>query len=56
MDCNTKLSNIKTECLPPKNNYKSKVHRNDGCPCGSGLKFKKCCINKNIFSYDPTPN
>jgi len=20
--------------------------RNDPCPCGSGLKFKKCCINK----------
>ena len=22
----------------------SKVGRNDPCPCGSGLKFKKCCI------------
>ena len=21
--------------------------RNDHCPCGSGLKFKKCCININ---------
>lgn len=20
------------------------VSRNDPCPCGSGLKFKKCCI------------
>jgi len=20
--------------------------RNDPCPCGSGLKFKKCCIDK----------
>jgi uncharacterized protein YecA (UPF0149 family) len=20
-----------------------KVHRNDKCPCGSGLKYKKCC-------------
>ena len=20
--------------------------RNDKCPCNSGLKFKKCCINK----------
>lgn len=20
-------------------------NRNDQCPCGSGLKFKKCCIN-----------
>jgi hypothetical protein len=24
----------------------SVVGRNDPCPCGSGLKFKKCCLNK----------
>jgi len=23
-----------------------KVGRNDPCPCGSGLKFKKCCLKK----------
>src|SRR5262249_24597588 len=23
-----------------------KVGRNDPCPCGSGKKFKKCCLNK----------
>tara|TARA_R110002153_G_scaffold112193_6_gene254127 strand:- start:157 stop:591 length:435 start_codon:yes stop_codon:yes gene_type:complete len=22
-----------------------KVGRNDACPCGSGKKFKKCCLN-----------
>lgn len=22
------------------------VGRNDPCPCGSALKYKKCCINK----------
>lgn len=22
--------------------------RNDPCPCGSGKKYKKCCINKSI--------
>lgn len=22
------------------------VGRNDPCPCGSGLKFKKCCLPK----------
>jgi len=21
-----------------------KVQRNDPCPCGSGLKYKKCCL------------
>lgn len=24
----------------------AKVGRNDACPCGSGLKFKRCCIGK----------
>ena len=25
-----------------------KVGRNDLCPCGSGLKYKKCCLVKNL--------
>src|SRR5262249_8662250 len=25
-----------------------KISRNDPCPCGSGKKFKHCCINKGI--------
>ncbi len=24
-----------------------KIGRNDPCPCGSGLKYKQCCMNKN---------
>jgi hypothetical protein len=24
---------------------KKKVGRNDPCPCGSGKKHKKCCLN-----------
>lgn len=37
-----------------------KVGRNDFCPCGSGKKYKKCCLNKennsmnvlnNLFAY-----
>lgn len=23
-----------------------KIGRNDPCPCGSGRKYKKCCMNK----------
>lgn len=26
-----------------------KVGRNDPCPCGSGKKYKKCCMDKNIL-------
>lgn len=25
-----------------------KIGRNDKCPCGSGLKYKKCCLIKDI--------
>lgn len=25
-------------------NYSSKIKRNDPCPCGSGKKYKKCCL------------
>ena len=31
--------------LPQKNPLKD-VGRNDPCPCGSGKKFKKCCLGK----------
>lgn len=26
-----------------------KPGRNDPCPCGSGLKFKRCCLGKGIY-------
>ena len=30
-----------------------KIGRNAPCPCGSGLKYKKCCLGKDVV---PTPN
>lgn len=30
----------------------SKIGRNDPCPCGSGKKYKHCCINKEITYPD----
>ncbi len=29
-----------------------KIGRNDPCPCGSGLKYKKCCLGKDISSRE----
>ena len=29
---------------PPPQEKKIKIGRNEPCPCGSGLKFKKCCL------------
>ena len=27
---------------------KIKVGRNDPCPCGSGKKYKNCCLDKDM--------
>ena len=29
----------------PMRRFGAKVGRNDPCPCGSGKKYKKCCLN-----------
>ncbi|MBL8227613.1 MAG: SEC-C domain-containing protein [Bryobacterales bacterium] len=26
--------------------YTPRTPRNQKCPCGSGIKFKKCCLNQ----------
>jgi len=28
----------------PRQKKRMKIGRNDPCPCGSGKKFKKCCL------------
>jgi len=33
---------------PTADRIASKIGRNDPCPCGSGLKYKKCCLNKRM--------
>lgn len=33
-----------------------KVERNDRCPCGSGLKYKRCCLPYHeLIAWPPTP-
>lgn len=41
-----KMSHLKEMVLPltPRQRKTMKVGRNDTCPCGSGKKFKKCCL------------
>ncbi len=34
---------------------KGKVGRNDPCPCGSGSKYKKCCLNQPVSMPDTVP-
>jgi uncharacterized protein len=40
--------NTQEQQIPPvrATNNQTKAGRNDPCPCGSGLKYKKCCWNK----------
>ena len=33
---------------------KNKIGRNDLCPCGSGKKYKKCCISKTEMTQSRT--
>jgi methionyl aminopeptidase len=41
------LKSTEAAIKPIRMNLKNaKVGRNDPCPCGSGLKFKKCCAEK----------
>lgn len=30
--------------------YNKKVGRNDSCPCGSGKKFKNCCLGNSDYN------
>ena len=37
----------KEEGRPAPASPSSKVGRNEPCPCGSGKKYKKCCLGKS---------
>jgi SWIM/SEC-C metal-binding protein len=38
------LSDLEKKLNPPQVIHSEKNGRNDPCPCGSGKKFKKCCM------------
>lgn len=42
-NCGHKHKPVKYKALPVTR--KMKVGRNDPCPCRSGKKYKKCCLN-----------
>lgn len=43
-NCSDEVTAVSVPCASPKS--KSLPGRNDRCVCGSGKKFKHCCINK----------
>ena len=46
------LDGVKEDFYTNEKIEKPTVGRNDQCPCGSGKKFKKCCINKMSQYHD----
>jgi len=45
-DMSTNSSEGPAAVKKPTRRVEDKVGRNDPCPCGSGKKFKQCCVNK----------
>jgi hypothetical protein len=40
-----------------KKEFPKEIGRNDPCPCGSGKKYKKCCMDKMEKERQPrSPN
>src|SRR4051794_38489637 len=33
-----------------------RISRNDPCPCGSGKKYKQCCLRKEVEGHPPRPS
>lgn len=42
---NEDISDVERLLNPPKPLVSKKIDRNSPCPCGSGKKYKKCCIH-----------
>ena len=49
-ETSTSSTSDKTVKPQPIRNKQSKVGPNDPCPCGSGKKYKKCCMQKDKAS------
>jgi len=45
-EISTNSSETAAQVKKPKRRVEEKTGRNDPCPCGSGKKYKQCCINK----------
>lgn len=43
---------IETKIEQRRDTKIQKVNRNDLCPCGSGKKFKRCCINRMYYNHE----
>ena len=44
-----RLESLKNYRLTQTLKVQKKIGRNEPCPCGSGTKYKKCCLNKSLI-------
>ena len=49
-----RIKHLKRMTIGPtqRQRKRMKVGRNEPCPCGSGVKFKKCCLQKKPTKGD----
>ena len=43
---NRETENLPKNAQQPYRRSEPKTGRNEPCPCGSGMKYKRCCLNK----------
>ena len=43
---NTSTANPANTIHQPPQRFVTKIGRNEPCPCGSGRKYKRCCLGK----------
>lgn len=44
------ISDLEKMLNPAKPSTSTKISRNSPCPCGSGIKYKKCCGTSGGFT------
>jgi transposase-like protein len=45
-ECTTAKMHNHAQKQEPYRRSEPKIGRNEPCPCGSGMKYKRCCLNK----------
>jgi len=49
-DMDRRLREVQAKIPGAQMTFRTKIGRNSSCPCGSGVKFKKCCIGRARYT------
>ena len=50
-DASCHVDHDEASWVKPQRPYAPKIGRNDPCLCGSGKKYKKCCLGSAVASH-----